>query len=119
MGRTRAATDVLLLGHGVPFLSRCFLTARPMWVLLGRLLLPLRSARLCLSRLILIFSPIVPVLAGAPTLNFSACAGRQCVFDKSFSLSADPPLAAGCAEGSAEVVDSARQGASDGGTSSS
>ena len=40
------------------------------------------------------FSPIVPVLAGAPTLNFSACAGRQCVFGGGFSLSADPPLAA-------------------------
>ena len=58
MGRTRAATDVLLLGHGVPLLSRCFLTARPMRVLLGRLLLPLRSARLCLRRLILIFLPL-------------------------------------------------------------
>ena len=58
-------------------------------------------------------SPVVPALAGEPTVTVTAHAGRQPAFDSNFSHPASQPLPAGRAEVSTQVGTSERSGASD------
>ena len=58
-------------------------------------------------------SPVVPALAGEPTVTVTAHAGRQSAFDSNFSHPASQPLPAGRAEVSTQVGTSERSGASD------